>query len=62
MKSRKKLIRREKDQILEAVKGIDHDTEIEVTTERRTYRIKVQNGTAILPSGKAFEIDARHIC
>ena len=62
MKSRKKLTRKEKATILKAVKNIDQDTEIEVETERRTYRIKIENGMAILPSGKAFEIDARHIC
>ena len=63
MKSRKKITRREKAEILKALKNIDQeDTEIEVETERRIYRIRIENGTAILPSGKAFEIDARHIC
>lgn len=62
MKSRKRLIRREKAQILKAIKGIDYDTEIEVTTDIRTYRIRIENGRASLPSGKSFEIDARHIC
>jgi len=63
MKSRKRLTRKEKIVILDAVEGCaDEDTEIEVETERRVYRIKIKNGRAILPSGKAFEIDARHIC
>lgn len=63
MKSRKKLTRKEKATILDAVRECaGEDTEIEVTTERRTYRIRVEGGKAVLPSGKAFEIDARHIC
>ena len=63
MKSRKGITRREKAIILKAVKKHSgEDAEIEVETERRTYRIKIENGVAILPSGKAFEVDARHIC
>jgi len=63
MKSRKGITRREKAIILKAVKKHSgEDAEIEVETERRTYRIRIEGSRAILPSGKAFEIDARHIC
>ena len=62
MKSRKRINRKEKEQILEAVQGyIGQDTEIEVKTEKRTYKIRIKDDQAILPSGKVFEIDARHI-
>lgn len=63
MKSRKRITLREKAVILDAVKKYaGEDTETEVETRRRTYRIRIENGPPFLPSGKAFKIDARHVC
>jgi len=56
MKSRKR------QQIFEAVQEyIGQDTEIEVKTEKRIYRIKIKGDSIILPSGKMLQIDARYI-
>lgn len=63
MKLRKGITRREKIKILQTVKKYaGENIEIEVETERRTYRIRIKDNIAILPSGKSFQIDAEHIC
>jgi len=61
----KRLTRLEKMAITKELKKTDPDEldELIITTPTgRTYQIKVVDGKAILPSGKAFEIDMRHIC
>ena len=62
MKRRKKITRRELLKILEEAAEASEDGEIEVQTDKRIYRVKVEKGRAILPSGKAFEVDGRHVC
>ena len=62
MKKRKKLTRLEKIVVRQAVTDAEEGSDfIMVDTGKRTIRIDLHQGRAILPSGKSFEIDARHI-